>query len=212
MESGSESDGTLLGVNLAITEGLVEVGRDDNVDGLNGTRERLVKVLLGDLELQKGAINLVDDGDGLDALGKSLAKDGLGLDTDTIDTVDDDESTIGDTESGSDLGGEIDVTGGIDQVDEEVVALDGLGLGDVLDILVLELGVEGDGGGLDGDATVLLILTGVGEADLTGLGGGDNTSTLDKRVGKGGLSVIDWMERQKRVKRDVDWATTYRER
>jgi hypothetical protein len=194
VETGTEGDGTLLGVDLDVTESLVEVGGDDDVDGLDGTGERLEEIFLGDLELEKSTVNLVDDQNGLDTLGQSLTQDSLGLDTDTGDTVDDDQGTVSDTESGSDLRREINVTGGIDQVDQELVTIDSLG--DLLDILgVRELGVEGDGGGLDGNATVLLIGTGVHETGLTSLGSGDNTGTLDQGVGEGGLSVIDYTQK-----------------
>lgn len=124
VETGTEGNGTAVGVDLNVTEGLIEVGRDDDVNGLDGTREGLVKVLLGDLELEKSTIDLVDDNNGLDALTKSLTKDGLGLDADTLDGVDDNESTIGDTEGSSDFGREINVTGGVDQVDQEILACD----------------------------------------------------------------------------------------
>lgn len=190
VETGTEADGTLVRVDLDVTEGLVEVGGDNDVDGLNGTGERLVQVLLGNLELQQGTIDLVDDADGLDALGEGLTKDGLGLDTDTGDTVDDDKSTIGDTESGGDLRREIDVTGGVDQVDQEVGSI--VLLLDVLAVLLEELGVQGNSSRLDGDTTILLILASIGETGLSGLGGRDNTGTLDKRIGEGGLSVIDY--------------------
>jgi hypothetical protein len=61
------------------------------------------------------------------------------------------------------------VTGRVDQVDQELVLL-GLD-GNVLEILrVLELGEEGDGGGLDGDTTLLLVGTSIGETLLTSLG------------------------------------------
>ena len=122
VKTGAESDGTLVGVDLEVAHGLVKVHGDDDVDGLNGTGERLVQVLLGDLELEKSTIDLVDDDNGLDALTESLTKDSLGLDAHTLDGVDDDESTIGNTESSSDFRGEINVTGRIDQVDQEILA------------------------------------------------------------------------------------------
>lgn len=190
VETGTESDGTLVRVNLDVTEGLVEVGGNDHVDGLNDTGEVLVQVLLGDLELEKSTVDLVDDDDWLDALTKSLAKYGLGLHAHTLDGVDDDECTISDTQGSSHLGGKVNVTWGVDQVDQEVVLL-GLDW-DILQVLrVLQLGVEGDGGGLDCDTALLLVGTGVGETSLTSLGRGDDTGTLDERVGEGGLSVID---------------------
>jgi hypothetical protein len=61
------------------------------------------------------------------------------------------------------------VTRRVDQVDQELVLL-GLD-GNVLEILrVLELSEEGDGGGLDGNTTLLLVGTSVGETLLTSLG------------------------------------------
>jgi hypothetical protein len=189
VKTGTESNGTLLGVDLDITESLVVVSGDDDVHGLDGTGERLVQVFLGDLEFQQRTVDLVDDTDRLDTLTKSLTQHSLGLDTHTGNTVDDDQGTVGDTERSSDLGREVDVTGGVDQVDQELVTL--RLLLDVLDVLGIELGVQGDGSGLDGDTPVLLVLTSVCESGLSSLGGRDNTGTLNERVGKGGLSVID---------------------
>jgi hypothetical protein len=61
------------------------------------------------------------------------------------------------------------VTRRVDPVDQELVLL-GLD-GNVLEILrVLELSEEGDGGGLDGNTTLLLVGTSVGETLLTSLG------------------------------------------
>ena len=74
------------------------------------------------MKLEQSSVDLVDDDDGLDTLTKSLSEDSLGLHADTFDCVDDDEGTIGDSESGCDLGREINVTGRVDQVDQEVVA------------------------------------------------------------------------------------------
>jgi hypothetical protein len=83
------------------------------------------------------------------------------------------------------------VTGRVDQVDQEIVLL-GLDR-DVLEILsVVELGVQGDGGRLDGDTTLLLVGSGICETGGSSLGGGDNTSALDEGVGEGGLAVVDY--------------------
>jgi len=46
VKSGTESDGTLLGVNLNVSESVLVVHGDDNVDGFDGTGEGLVEVLL----------------------------------------------------------------------------------------------------------------------------------------------------------------------
>jgi hypothetical protein len=87
-----------------------------------------------------------------------LSEDSLGLDTDTLDTVDDDKGTISDSESGSDFGGEIDVTGRIDQVDQELVSVSLLD--DIGDILLGEGEVHRDGSRLDGDTSLDLVGSG----------------------------------------------------
>jgi len=46
VETGTESDGTLVWVDLDVTKDFVEVGGDNDVDGLDNTAEVLVKVLL----------------------------------------------------------------------------------------------------------------------------------------------------------------------
>jgi len=81
----------------------------------------LVQLLGLDLELEQGTVDLVDDDDGLDTFNKSLSEYSLCLDADTLDTVDDDQSTISDTEGSGNLGREIDVSRRVDQVDQEFV-------------------------------------------------------------------------------------------
>lgn len=191
VETGTESDGALVGVDLDVTEDLVEVGRDDDVDGLDGTGEGLVQVLLGDLELEKSTVDLVDDDNRLDTLTKSLAQDSFGLDANTLDGVDDNESTISDTESSSNLGGEINVTGGVDEVDQELEAV-GLLANDVLHLLlVFEVGVQGDGSRFDCDATLLFVGTSISGTGITSLCGGDDTGLGQQGVGQGGFAVVD---------------------
>lgn len=191
VETGTESDSALVGVNLDIAESLVEVSGDDDVDGLDGTREGLVEILLGDLKLEKSTVDLVDDNNGLNTLTESLTQNSLGLNANTLDSVDDDESTVSDTEGSSDFGGEINVTGGIDQVDKEVLAV-GLLADNVLDVFgVLKVTVQGDGGGLDGNTTLLLVGTGIGGTSITSLSGGDDTGLGEERVGKSRLAVVD---------------------
>ena len=97
------------------------VGGDDDVDAFDGTGELLVQLLGFDLKLEQGTVYLVDDDDGFDTFGKSLSEHSLCLDTDTLNAVDDDQSTISDTESGGNLGREIDMSRRVDQVDQELV-------------------------------------------------------------------------------------------
>jgi hypothetical protein len=85
-------------------------------------------------------------------------------------------------------------------------------LGDILDIVVAQLCVKGDGSGFNGDASVLgsvsandgrylLILTSVRKPLFTGLCSRNDSGSLDKRVGQSGLSMID-MGNDTSVRRD----------
>jgi len=151
---------------------------------------------------------------GLDALADGLAEDGLGLDADSINGVDDDEGSVSDTKGSSDLTTEVNVTGTVDQVDQVTVSgdLDVLvGLLGISQLLVHGLGILGahssgngnvlgrlsvleehtDSGTLDGDTALGLIGTGVGVTGSSGSLGGDNSGLLDKGVRKRSLTVID---------------------
>merc|ERR1712110_313926 len=186
VETRSEGNGSVGGIHLHITEGIVLIGGDDDVHRLDGTLEGLVSILSLELQLKKSTIHLVDHQDGLDALTKGLAEHGLGLDAHTFDAIDDDESTISDTEGGSDLRGEINVPGGIDQVDQETSASGGSRA-----VLLVHLVVERHTSRLDGDASVLLVLAGVGETGLAGLSGTDNSGLTDQRISQGRFTMVD---------------------
>jgi len=110
-ESGTESDGTGGGVDLLGLAHVLElVSTDDDIGVLDDLVEGLVHGLAIDLELKDTTIDLVDHHDGLDLLTEGLSEDGLGLDADTFDVIDDDEGAIGDTEGSGDFRGEINVT------------------------------------------------------------------------------------------------------
>ena len=181
---GAEGNGTLGWVNLVRLAHVLElVGGDDDVSVLNDTLEVLVHGLTIDLELQDASVNLVDHHDGLDLLGKSLTEDSLSLHANTLDVIDDDKSAISDTESGSNLRGEINVAWGVDQVDQ--VRLDSAGFDDV------GLEVEGHTSRLDGNAAFLFVLTGVSGTGITSRFAGNDTGFSNKRVREGGLSMVD---------------------
>ena len=187
LEAGTDGDGTFIGGDLEVAHDGVVVGGDDDVDVLEGLDETLVGLFGVELELEDGAVDLVDENDGADTLGEGLTEDGLGLDADTFDAIDDDEGTISDAEGGSDFRGEVDVSGGVDEVDQEV-AFFGL---ESLNEVVADVVVEGDGGGLDGDTTSDFIRTGVEKTSITGGFLLDDTGGGDEGVGEGGLAVID---------------------
>mmetsp|Transcript_28613 Transcript_28613/g.47357 ORF Transcript_28613/g.47357 Transcript_28613/m.47357 type:complete len:834 (-) Transcript_28613:8-2509(-) len=211
VKTRSEGNSSLRRVDLNITKCLVVVGRNNHVDGLNGTAESLVKLLSRKLQFEEGTVNLVNHETRLDTLGNSLTKNGLGLDAHTIDGINDDKSTISHTKGGSDLRRKVNVTRRVDKVDKVRVLgnLDvGVGVQLVLEgsILVskflishgsgsltrLQVVLEkhGDSGRLDGNTTLGLIGTSIGVTSSTGGLGRDNTSLLDKGVGKSGLSVV----------------------
>jgi len=169
VETRTETDSSLFGVNLDVTEEFVVVSGNDDIDGLDGTRKQLVAVFRFHHELEENAVKLVHEEDGLDTLGNGLTKHSLGLDTDTFDAVDDDKGTIGDTEGSSDLGRKVNVSGRVDQVDQKVSLLDillGNGLcrsrgGGLLLLLLLSLLSLS---GLLGSSAILLHVKGVESA------------------------------------------------
>jgi hypothetical protein len=63
----------------------------------------LVKVFFGNLKLEKGAVNFVDNDNGLDTLAKSLPEDGLGLHADTLNAVYDYKGTVCHAKGSSDF-------------------------------------------------------------------------------------------------------------
>jgi len=58
-------------------------------------------------------------------------------------------------------------------------------------VFIVQLEEHGDGRGLDGDTTLLFILTSVGVPHVASLGSGNDTSHTDERVGQGRLPVIN---------------------
>ena len=111
VEAGREGDGALGRVDLHVAELLVVVGRDEDVDVLDVLGEGHEHVLRRQLQLEEGAVELVDRDDRLDALAERLAQHRLGLHAHALDAVDDDERTVGDAQSGGDLGREVNVAG-----------------------------------------------------------------------------------------------------
>lgn len=172
--SGTEGDVTLGGVDEEVTHIRLFVVGDDDVGQIDDSDEVLVHGLTVELELEDGSVDLVDHENGSDLLTHSLSEDSFGLDTNTFDTIDDDEGTVSNSEGSGNFRGEIDVSRGIDEVDE----VRGLGSGSVDIVLV----VEGDTSGLDGNTSFLLILTGIGVTGITSSLVGDDTSLANQRV------------------------------
>mmetsp|Transcript_38598 Transcript_38598/g.27917 ORF Transcript_38598/g.27917 Transcript_38598/m.27917 type:complete len:369 (-) Transcript_38598:349-1455(-) len=110
-EGGTKSSSTFSGINLlVITHIITLVGGNDNVNVLNDTLEVLVHSLTIDLEFEDTTIDLVNHEYASNLFGKSLTEDGLGLYGHTFDVINNDKSTISNSEGSSDLRGEINVT------------------------------------------------------------------------------------------------------
>ena len=102
---------------------------------------------------------------------------GQGLGFDALGGVDDQDGTFAGGQGAGDLIVEVDVTGGVDQVELIGLAVVG-GVGQV------------DGPGFDGDAAFALDVHVIQQL-LFHLAGGDGAGLLQDAVGQGGFAVVD---------------------
>jgi len=110
-KSGSHSGGTDFWVNLlSLAHIIALISGDDDVNVLDNSLELVVHGLTINLKLEDTSINLVDHEYWLNLFSECLSQHGLSLDGDTLNVIDDDEGTIGDSEGSGDFGREIDVT------------------------------------------------------------------------------------------------------
>ena len=126
-------------------------------------------------EVGAGLVHLVDEHDTRNVVLVGLAPDGLGLGLDTLVAVENADGAVEHAQRTLDFDGEVDVAGGVDDVQALVVP------------------EAGGGSGRDRDATLLLLLhpvhgggTLVHFTDLVGLSG-----VVKDALGRGGLAGID---------------------
>ena len=126
-------------------------------------------------EVGADAVELVDEGDARDVVVVSLTPDGLRLRLDAGDGVEDGDGTVEDAQRALDLGREVNVARGVDDLDDGVLpeAGGGCGLNGHAALLLLNHPVHGGGAIVD--------LT-----DLVGLAG-----VVKDALGSGGLTGID---------------------
>jgi hypothetical protein len=86
------------------------------------------------------------------------------------------------------LGGKVNVTRGVDEIDEELAAIRILGHVLVSDLIRKDLIVQRDACRFDCDAAIRLVLARVRETLITSSGHGNNTSRRDQGVREGGLA------------------------
>ncbi len=154
-----------------------EAGFGGDVDAVEGVdAEDLFHFLSDGFGLGGGEIDLVDDGDdgevGVDG-GESVG-DGLGLDA--LRGVAEEQGAFAGLEGLGDLVMEIDVAGGVDEVEHVFGAAEGV--------------LDGYGGGLDGDAAFAFEVHIVEELGFH-FALGDGAGAFEEAVGEGGLAVVD---------------------
>ena len=127
------------------------------------------------VEVGAGAVELVDEADPRNLVAVGLAPDRFGLRLDSGDAVEDGDGSVENPQAPLDLDGEVDVTGGVDDVDGVVVP------------------DAGGGGRGDGDPPLLLLLHPVHRgcafvdfADLVVA-----TRVIEDALGQGGLARVD---------------------
>ncbi|BAS78940.1 Os02g0519950 [Oryza sativa Japonica Group] len=109
MQTSRESNSSLLRVDLDITKECVFICCHNDIGILNDTGEGLIGLLTFNLKLKEAPVHLVHSKDRPNPLTKGLAKHSFSLHTDTLNTVNNHQSTISNTKSSSDLRRKINV-------------------------------------------------------------------------------------------------------
>src|SRR5581483_10436805 len=121
-------------------EGAALADRDLHGDGRGA--EALADAVEAEIKVGAELVHLVDEADARDVVLGRLAPDGFGLGFHAFLAVEDRDRAVQDAQRAFDLGGEIDVAGRVDQVDRVALAV--------------AVPRAGGGGGVDGDAALLL--------------------------------------------------------
>ena len=147
-------------------------------DDLEGVEPEVgVDLLAHPLDLGRGEVDLVDDRHDLQVVLEGEVEVGDGLRLDPLGGVDDEQRPLGGHQRAAHLVGEVDVAGGVDQVQPVGLAV--------------PRGVpEGDGVALDGDAALALDIHRVEDlvAELARL---HAAAALDQPVGQRRFAVVD---------------------
>ena len=124
-----------------------------------------------------GQIDLVDDGDDFEVVMEREVGVGEGLGFHALGGIDHQEGAFAGLQAARDFVGEIDVAGGIDQVE-------------LVHLAVVGAVVEADGVGFDGDAALALQVHGV-EDLLHHFALGERAGDFEQTVGQGAFAVVD---------------------
>jgi hypothetical protein len=105
-----------------LVDALPGLGRDQ--DGVGGVEaDDLLDLLLDALGLGGGQVGLVEDGDDLVVGVDGLVDIGQRLRLDALAGVDDEQRALAGAQGTRDLVGEVDVAGGVDEVEDIVLAV-----------------------------------------------------------------------------------------
>jgi hypothetical protein len=176
-----------LGIPLGRRE-LVDDGLEQLVDSrsqLGGDRDRLegiepevgVDLFSNPIDVRRGEVDLVDDREQGELVLHGHVEVGESLGFDALGRIDEDEGAVARHERPAHFMGEVDVAGGVDEVELIPFSVPG----------VVE---KSDGVALDGDAPLALQVHRV-ENLVAELPLGHRPASLDQAVGECGLAVID---------------------
>ena len=177
------SVGVALGRRDARDDGLQDLGHAGPVLGrgedhfLARDGQHVLQFVHDRLGVRGREVDLVEDRDEGEVLAHGQMDVGQGLSLDALGRVDDEDRPLAGLEAVTDLVGEVDVPGGVDQVEAVGQA-------------VVRLVLETDGAGLDRDALLALQVHRV--QDLAGhLARVDGVGQLQQSIGERRLAVID---------------------
>ena len=95
----------------------VVLGTDRQLEHEGLRAEAVLDGVDGEVEVRAELVHLVDEADARDVVLVGLAPHGLGLGLDALLAVEDGDGAVEDAQRALDLDGEVDVTGGVDDVD-----------------------------------------------------------------------------------------------
>ena len=142
-----------------------------------GDGEDVFELLAAAGDVGGGKVDLVEDGDDGEVLLHGEVDVGHGLGFDALGGIDDEDGAFAGGKGAGDLIGEVDVSGGVEEVE-------------LVGFSVLGLKSEGDGVGLDGNPFFTLKVHGVEVLGL-GLSLGDGLGFFHEAIGQGRFAMID---------------------
>jgi len=152
---------------------------DGNLHGHGRCAQALADGVEAEIEVRADLVHLVDEADARNVVLGGLPPDGFGLGFDPFLAVEHGDRAVEHAQGSLDLGGKIDVTGRVDQVDGIALAV--------------AVPRAGGGGGIDGDAAFLLFLVEVHDGgslvDLAHLV--DFAGVVEDALRDGGFARVD---------------------